>query len=279
VLWRDDDGAVHLHDAFCPHLGAHLGHGGRVDHGTIVCPLHGQRFDGGGENVHVPRGTRDERCTLVTHPVIERDGLLMAWLHPEGEPPSWEIPEIPELAGADYTAPQRREFEVASAWQEMAENGADRAHFAYVHGQEIVPTIDAYETDGPIARMRSTQRWPTPDGVVDAFVEATSYGPGFSVIRMTGVIDTVSIGCNTPVSADHCHLRFTVTVKELGDEAMTALVGDGFIDVLTEQIREDVQIWEHKTYLPRPALAPGEGEIMQFRSWASQFYAEASVPG
>ena len=28
VAWRDDAGDLHVHDAFCPHLGAHLGHGG-----------------------------------------------------------------------------------------------------------------------------------------------------------------------------------------------------------------------------------------------------------
>ena len=30
VLWRDEDGEFHLQDAYCPHLGAHLGVGGKV---------------------------------------------------------------------------------------------------------------------------------------------------------------------------------------------------------------------------------------------------------
>ncbi len=37
VLFRDEDGAAHLLDAFCPHLGAHLGHGGKVEGKDIVC--------------------------------------------------------------------------------------------------------------------------------------------------------------------------------------------------------------------------------------------------
>jgi 3-ketosteroid 9alpha-monooxygenase subunit A len=28
VAWRDDTGVLHVQDPFCPHLGAHLGHGG-----------------------------------------------------------------------------------------------------------------------------------------------------------------------------------------------------------------------------------------------------------
>ena len=31
VAWRDDTGALHVQDPFCPHLGAHLGHGGAVE--------------------------------------------------------------------------------------------------------------------------------------------------------------------------------------------------------------------------------------------------------
>ncbi|MDX6233236.1 MAG: 3-ketosteroid 9alpha-monooxygenase subunit, partial [Nocardioidaceae bacterium] len=33
VGWRDGGGALHVQDAFCPHLGAHLGHGGEVADG------------------------------------------------------------------------------------------------------------------------------------------------------------------------------------------------------------------------------------------------------
>ena len=280
VLWRDDHGAAHLHDAFCPHLGAHLGHGGRVEGDTVVCPLHGRSYDEVGHLCALPVGElTDGSPAIRTYPVVERNGLVMAWFDPDDRPPAWEIPVVAEFAAADHTEPERREFAVAAPLQEMAENGADSAHFGYVHGQATVPSIDSYETDGPTARMRSTQRWPTGDGEVDAFVEATSHGPGFSVIRMTGVIDTVSIGCNTPITADRCHLRFSFTVKRLGDDAMTALVGDAFIGLLTEQIREDIRIWEHKRYVPRPALAPTDGPVMQFRSWIEQFYPGGSEPG
>jgi phenylpropionate dioxygenase-like ring-hydroxylating dioxygenase large terminal subunit len=278
VLWRDDDGIAHLNDAHCPHLGAHIGHGGGVAGTDVVCPFHGWRFDADGANTEIPYSDRVNRsCRLGSYPLIERNGLLLAWYHPDGVDPMWEIPEIEEFSGVEaYTEAAYREFDVEAPWQEMAENGADSAHFGFVHGQAIVPTVDSLDIDGPVMRMRSTQRWPTPDGVVDAFVEAVSYGPGVSVIRMTGVIDTISIGCNTPMATDRCHLRFAFTVKRLGDDALTALVGDSFIDLLTQQIGEDVRVWQHKTFIERPALAAEDGPIMKFRSWASQFYAEGS---
>jgi nitrite reductase/ring-hydroxylating ferredoxin subunit len=41
VLFRGDEGAPHMVDAFCAHLGAHMAVGGRVDAGCIRCPFHG----------------------------------------------------------------------------------------------------------------------------------------------------------------------------------------------------------------------------------------------
>ena len=40
VLFRTDNGVAHATAAFCPHLGAHLGHGGRVEGDHLVCPFH-----------------------------------------------------------------------------------------------------------------------------------------------------------------------------------------------------------------------------------------------
>ena len=54
VAWREETGELHVQDAFCPHLGAHLGHGGMVSRGCITCPFHGWRFDAEGSNAEIP---------------------------------------------------------------------------------------------------------------------------------------------------------------------------------------------------------------------------------
>lgn len=275
VLWRDEHGDAHLNDAHCPHLGAHIGFGGSVAGDSVACPFHGWRFGADGSNTHIPYSGRTNRsCNLRPYPVIERNGLLMAWFHPDGVDPMWEIPDVPEFADRDsYTEPVHRDFHVSAPWQEMAENGADSAHFGFVHGQEHVPEIDSFETDGAHYRMESTQRWPTANGVVDGHVTAESWGPGFSIVRMVGIIDTVSLGCNTPVTDSSSHLRMNFATRRSDDEAMTRLVTDTFVELLAEQIGEDANVWEHKAYVERPALADTDGPIMQFRAWASQFYA------
>ena len=84
VAWRDDAGELHVQDPFCPHLGAHLGHGGTVEGCEIVCPFHGWRFDAEGVNTDIPYSERtNKKGTLRTYPVVERNGLCFAWYHPD----------------------------------------------------------------------------------------------------------------------------------------------------------------------------------------------------
>jgi hypothetical protein len=50
-------------------------------------------------------------------------------------------------------------------------------------------------------------------------------------------------------------------------------VGEAFVKEVSRQLLEDKPIWEHKTYIDRPALADTDGPFAAFRRWASQFYA------
>jgi nitrite reductase/ring-hydroxylating ferredoxin subunit len=55
VAFRGEDGGARVFAAHCPHLGAHLGIGGKVEGDGIRCPFHGWRYDGAGCLVEVPR--------------------------------------------------------------------------------------------------------------------------------------------------------------------------------------------------------------------------------
>jgi phenylpropionate dioxygenase-like ring-hydroxylating dioxygenase large terminal subunit len=277
VLWRDDSGDFHLQDAFCPHLGAHLGHGGTVKGAEIACPFHGWEFGADGRNTCIPYSERtNAKARLRTYPVTVRNGLVLAWYHPDDTvAPSWEIPELPEFNGAeDFSEPVTRRYTIHAAWQELAENGADPAHFRYVHNTEVVPEVEEYVTDGPHAVMRSSQKFPTPRGVVEGRIDVDNWGPGFSTTWFRGIVDTLLMGCNTPIDEDSCELHFTFTVRKVGDDGTTSSVGQAFVDEVHKQVTEDGPIWENKAHLVRPALADTDGPFTKFRKWASQFYAE-----
>ena len=280
VGWRDGDGELHVHDAFCPHLGAHLGHGGTVEGCELICPFHGWRYDAAGQNTAIPYSDRvNRKARLGSYPTIERNGVAMAWYHPDGVEPLWEMPEVPELNDhPDWSTVIRTEHVIEACVQEMAENAVDSAHFRFVHNTATVPEIEEYTIGFPEAVMRSSQKFPTPRGVMEGHIDTHAWGPGLSVVGFSGIIDTINYACTTPIEADRCVVRFNFRFKTLGDETTTRNVGRAFVAEVDKQVREDKPIWEHKAHLVRPALADNDGPFMKFRKWAAQFYAASDAP-
>lgn len=274
VVWRGEDGTPHVQDAFCPHLGAHIGHGGTVHGCEIRCPFHGWMFDADGCNTDIPYAERvNRKGRLRTYPTVERNGLVMTWYHPDQADPMWEVPEF-EQFGASASSVITRTFRIAAAWQELAENGVDSAHFRYVHHTAEVPVLELYEPNGPLAKMRSAQKFVTPQGVVEGRIDVDTFGPGLTFTHFSGFVDLYLLGCNTPVDAENCDLQFTFVVGDLGDEATNSSVGKAFAAEISQQVEEDRMIWEHKSHIVRPALATTDGPFTKFRKWASQFYVE-----
>src|SRR5262245_6373425 len=86
VAVRDHDGVARLYDAHCPHLGAHLGHGGCLVDGVLRCPFHGWRFASDGSCVHVPYADKiPPRARLRAWTVREVNGAVLAY-HGAGAP-------------------------------------------------------------------------------------------------------------------------------------------------------------------------------------------------
>lgn len=275
VLWRDETGEAHVMDAFCPHLGAHLGHGGTVEGCEIKCPFHGWKFDAEGANTDIPYSERTNgRAKVRTYPVLERNGFVYAWYHPHREQPTWEVTEVTEIGDGEFSGPKRTSHVVQAAIQEMAENAVDSAHFRYVHNTATVPEIEKYTSDGHRAIMESSQKFPTPRGVVDGRIDSIADGPGVSIVRFSGIIDTLLVSASTPVDATTTQTRFNYYVRSVGDEKLNSSVGAAFAAEVDKQFMEDMPIWEHKAHLVRPALADNDGPFMKFRKWYSQFYAE-----
>ena len=46
AMGRGEDGQVRMLDAYWKHLGAHMGHGGKVHGNLLECPFHAWRYDG-----------------------------------------------------------------------------------------------------------------------------------------------------------------------------------------------------------------------------------------
>ena len=89
VAWCDETGAICVADAFCPHLGSHMGPtvGGRVRDGCLVCPFHGFTFDTTGQCVATPNAPAPKAARLKVYRTREILGLIFAWWGAGGRPP------------------------------------------------------------------------------------------------------------------------------------------------------------------------------------------------
>jgi nitrite reductase/ring-hydroxylating ferredoxin subunit len=279
VLYRGDDGGVHAVEAHCPHLGAHLGEGGTVIGDTLRCPFHGWRFAGDGRCVEVPYATtgRVPRVSLRTWPVVETGGLVFVWYDPDGAAPAWDLPAFDT---EDYTAQREADWIVPSHPQELMENTADIAHFGFLHGARNHRYLRDWRADGPladtvIALSASGAALGAPVERIDLEIQFALFGLGYLVIDShvpaAGVDGRIRV-CATPVDAANVRVFFLSNVRKMPDPDFTSMVERLFFEAALADFKQDLRIWRHKIYRPRPVVVPGDGPILAYRAWASQFY-------
>ena len=260
VLYRTESGEARLLDAHCPHLGAHLAVGGRVEQDCIRCPFHGWKFDGAsGRCAEIPYGDTTRippKAHARSYPTLERNHMIWAWYHAEQGDPFYDVPNVPEFHDADWTPVLVRDFEIRVSAQDMAENNVDFAHFRYVHGTDGIPE-DEFITDGTYKRAV---------GNGGDFVRE-GYGLGLGVLRVKDFVTFLS--STTPIDEGNVHVRwiFTAPRKNGDDAAETAA------ESFCAGVSQDIPIWENKVYRDPPVVTKSEKLILEHRRWARQFYS------
>jgi phenylpropionate dioxygenase-like ring-hydroxylating dioxygenase large terminal subunit len=260
VLYRTKDGEPRVLDAHCPHLGAHLAVGGKVEGDCIRCPFHGWKFDGdSGACVDIPYGGGQRipgRATTRSYPTLERNHMIWTWYHAEDQPPFYDVPDVPEFSDDEWSPIEVREFPIATAAQDMAENNVDFSHFKFVHGTDSIPE-DEFITEGTYKRAV---------GQGGNFVRE-GYGLGLGVLRVKGFVTFLS--STTPVDEENVHVRWIFTSPLSAGDGVVQTAADSFC----EGVSQDLPIWENKIYQPRPVLTKGEKQILEHRKWSRQFYS------
>ena len=280
VLFRGEDGSVGMSDPICPHLGAHLGHGGVIVGNHIRCPFHHWEYDSKGWCKKIPYAKNlpplaQREPVLKTLPTQERYNLIWAWYHPSGATPMWSIPDVPELLSDGYVPVRHGDWDIGTCIQEIAENSVDFPHLKYLHGSPVLPTGTS-RVDGHIFHF----------DIGDGYVVGESHGPGINVVRHTknGVsvlMFSTSLPVNRELTRSRMHFTFKdypegsterATAEHIYNHSIGAAEGEesaGFEAV-------DIVVWNNKKYRPNPLLCDGDGPIYRFRKWFSQFYAGAA---
>ena len=289
VAWRAQSGRLTVMDAYCEHLGAHLGHGGHVDGEAIQCPFHGWQWDAEGRNVCIPYEPRpNPGRRMRTYPVTERNESVYLWHDVHRRDPYFDVPDIfgdftGDATAADYY-PQMRLYREALRLhpQYVLENGVDFAHFTFVHKTPIVPRFTRHDFSGPVSYVDFTIAFQGPDGQsiddVNSGVEAINGGLGVAVTKSWGMVDNRTVSAITPVDGHTCDVRFTVYIGRRGNDSPKAEArATEFGQVVIDQFQADIDIWSHQRYRATPALAPSEQKsFTAFRTWAAQFYPDGA---
>lgn len=289
VLFRTGRGEAVVLDAYCPHMGAHLGHGGRVEGETVRCPMHGFRFDATGACVATGYQTKVPlKCRTSGIPVREVDGVIFARDNRRGGAQGWEPPEV----GFDGWAPLRTaHFEnVPTHPQETTENSVDLGHFSAVHGYRDVEIVEPLAANGAHLsisyRMKRKNLIPFLPQIGTRF-DITIWGLGYSFVEVT--LDDLPIKTRyfvLPVPRDESHIDLRLGMSFKVDQPLLGrvpprlydrLIGKLHADSFVGDVLQDFDIWRHKKYVHPPVLAEGDGPVGQYRRWARRFYAEAEI--
>ena len=291
IAWRTQSGTLTVMDAYCEHLGAHLGHGGHVEGEVIQCAFHGWQWNTEGRNVCIPYQDRPNRGRRIrTFPVVERNAAVYIWHDAAGRDPYFEAPDIfadfngetPQKSSADYYPQQRlyrAELEIHP--QYVLENGVDFAHFKYVHQTPIVPKFTRHDFDAPWSYVDFTITFAGDDGQsiedVNSGVEAINGGLGIAVTKSWGMIDNRTISAVTPIDESTSDVRFMVYIGRTPgrDDQRAADKARMFGEEVIRQFAQDIDIWRYQRYSDPPALATAEYEgFTAIRRWALQFYPD-----
>ncbi|MGE2692031.1 Rieske 2Fe-2S domain-containing protein [Mycolicibacterium pulveris] len=290
IGWRTASGEPVVMDAYCEHLGAHLGYGGHVEGEVIQCPFHGWQWNTEGRNVCIPYESRPNRGRRIrSYPVVERNESIYIWHDIEGRAPFFDAPDVfasfADGSSADDYYPQMTLFREGLELhpQYVLENGVDFAHFKYVHKTPIVPVFTRHDFDQPVSFVDFTITFEGDENQsiddVKSGVEAINGGLGIAVTKSWGMVDNRTISAVTPVDERTSDVRFMVYIgrptSPVNNPERAADKARQFGEEVIRQFTQDIHIWSHQRYSDPPALAGSEYEgFTAIRRWATQFYPD-----
>ncbi len=287
VAWRNGEGDVCVANAYCPHLGAHLGpdSGGEVHAGNLVCPFHGFEYDITGQCVATPHAPPPRQARLDTYPVQETNGFVFGYWNHRGGKPTWHIPEV--AGNVRHRALTR--CTLRSHPQVTTENSVDFSHFSYVHGYQALEQVGDTTTDGPrlTARYKFTRRMLLP-GLhwirlpVDITISVWGLGVSFVEVRSPPAgLEVLQWVLATPVDGELIDLWLGVDPKPpkrqsflgrwpkwINESVMPKIM----LRELVMDVMKDADIWKHQRYVAEPMLSGGDRDVHRFRRYCAQFY-------
>lgn len=266
------DGMVRAFDARCPHRGAHLAYGGRLDGEVVVCPFHGRR-------IALGHRCGAEHC-VREYQTVQAGTAVFVLLHDQHENGLREF--VRRLAARHWLIPGFT-LEAAVPPSIVIENAVDADHFHAVHGIDAGarfapgasehgelavdavfpipgpnPWQDEFRTSKAALQMRFSTRVFSPNLV------ATELGtPPASHVVFTGA---------TPTPSGGSAIRVTLATPRSGDGSPPD--DDVVLGLLRDSrtaFEQDMVIWEHLDTDGPCRYGPSDWAVAQYRRFCERF--------
>lgn len=273
IAVRGADG-YQVFDGRCPHRGAHLGYGGRLDGCVVVCPFHGHRVHLGEEttglfrvgrlpSVAAARGlfvllddSADTGLTDVLRELDRTHHVVEAFSRPLAVPPEYVV-----------------------------ENVLDADHFATVHGLERRPRLEAVEEPGGVLRVEGVfetvrpNQWQVddaPDSAARARFCARVFSPTVVVSELgPAASPNLVITAATPAPEGGCLARVTVALpRRRGTTGPTVRELSSLVSGSRTAFDQDAVVWEHLDTEVVPQYTEGDRLVLAYRDYCRRFLAD-----
>ncbi|MEU1549868.1 Rieske 2Fe-2S domain-containing protein [Nocardia sp. NPDC005745] len=285
VFYRGASGKLIAMGAYCPHQGAALAVGGKVEGDCIRCPFHGWAWDADGNNADVPYSARGRvGVRNKTWTVEEVADHVFIWNSWRDEGPRWEIPDIDFLQDPQMfwnpVDSTRTWLNARLVPQMVTENIVDFSHIKYVHLAESDSELEKFGAQDHVFSVVLRQVFRTRKGPVVGRDHIEAHGVGINIARMKFLNYEITNLLNVvPVDASHSEMRVTIGIKLPDDldvpERASDLPGhfQRAIKAHLDSQDQDMPIWENQIYRANVPWAPEEARAGRaLRKWAHSLY-------
>jgi 3-ketosteroid 9alpha-monooxygenase subunit A len=272
VLYRGSSGTAHVLDAHCPHLGAHLGVGGKVVDDCLECPFHGWQFDGGGQCARIPYARKiPPKATLGSWPLVERDGMIFVWRHHARRDPDRALPQVGGYVAGEWSGWSTYALTLRARSLDILENSVDSPHFEHVHNNG--PTQPEIVRSGAILELKQRTSARLLGVSVGTTLHYQLIEPGFHYLHVNGlpIGSVLVVSSLVPIDERNVVNRLSIALrKRVGGvvgQAVSRLLCMAIARQMIATYEQDRPIWENKIFLSSPALCAGDGPLPLLRKW------------
>ena len=171
VLFRGEDKKVRALDAYCPHMGTHLGVG-KVVGNEIRCFFHHWRFNEEGQCTDIPCQKQiPEKAVVKPYAVLEKYDCI--WVHPNSDVTK-KLADFPELKNCELTTAMGKSYIRSCHHHVTMINGIDPQHLKTVHNLNLEMELElSEENDGrqiDISLSGNIPNGTLPEKIMQAFL-------------------------------------------------------------------------------------------------------------